>query len=339
MPKISVILPVHNGMPFLSEAIGSVLDQSFHDFECLLIDDGSSDGSQEYFQSLTDQRLSVLVHKQQKGLAASLNEGFELAQGDFIARMDADDICHPQRFKEQIAYLQAHPQVDICGTWARTFGEGREQLWRYPETDSEIKAEMLFASVLVHSSVMLRAATVRSQNIRYEDPLKAAQDYELWSRIQDQVQFANVPKLLMDYRIHPEQVGAISGTTQQRVADEVRERQLERLGLKATAEEKTLHHRIARWDFGVGLDDLGLIEDWLLKLWAMNTESSLYDSGSLSSAIERRWWVACRAQAKEGLTAWRRYHSSRLAKLAPRAFADRTQFFAKSAAFSLGVRR
>lgn len=339
MPKVSVLLAVYNGMPYLPEAIESLWAQTFSDFELILIDDASTDGSADYLQSLSDPRIRLLRNQQQQGLAASLNARLAQARGEYMARMDADDISLPRRLERQVAYLEAHPEISICGSWARTFGEGKEQLWRYPEQDAEIKAEMLFASVLVHSSVMLRASHVKELNVRYDESLEAAQDYALWANLQDRVKFANVPEVLLRYRLHLEQVGSKKGDLQQQVANQVREEQLALLGASASEQEKALHHRLARWDFAGGLEALPSIERWLQRLLEASMSSPFFDSEALGQTLERRWWAACRAQARQGLQAWAIYRDSKIADLGRRSAFDRGLFAAKSLAYSMGLRR
>ena len=339
MPKVSLILAVRNGMPYLPEAIKSLLAQTFSDFELILIDDASTDGSLDYLQSLSDPRIRLQRNQRQKGLAASLNIGLDLAQGEYIARMDADDISLPRRLERQVAYLQTHPELSICGSWARTFGEGKEQLWRYPEQDAQIKAEMIFASVLVHSSVMMRASHVKEHIVRYDESQPAAQDYALWAELQDRVKFANLPQVLLRYRLHPQQMGGRKGGLQQQVADRVREEQLARFGFSVSEEDRTLHHRVARWDFANGLEALPAIEGWLLRLFEANMSSAFLDSDALGRTLERRWWAACRAQSRQGLQAWTMYKDSKIAAFGRRSALDRGLFAAKSLASSLGLRR
>jgi glycosyltransferase involved in cell wall biosynthesis len=339
MPKVSVILPVHNGMPYLPEAVQSIQAQSSRDWELVLIDDGSQDESASYIEAFEDDRIRIHTNPAQMGLAASLNKGFALASGEYIARMDADDVAEPQRLERQIRYFENHAEVAICGTWARTFGGRKDQEWRYPERDADIKAEMLFASVIVHSSAMFKRSAIAELGIRYDESLEAAQDYALWVEYKDQVRFANVPEFLMHYRIHTEQVGERIGARQQEVAEQVREKQLADLGIDANSIEKALHHRIARWDFKDSVASLKPIEVWLLRIVTANTASSYFDAGALGQAVELRWWNACRRLASKEKGAWDRYQRSNIAKLGSRTQVEKRVFAAKSALYSFGMRQ
>src|SRR3989338_10709157 len=115
--KISVIMSVYNGMPYLPEAVKSILNQTYKNFEFIIIDDASTDQSTKYLRFLKDKRIKLIKNSKNLGLAASLNKALKFAKGEYIARMDADDISLPKRFEKQVKFFKKHPSVDICGTW------------------------------------------------------------------------------------------------------------------------------------------------------------------------------------------------------------------------------
>ena len=339
MPEVSIVMAVHKGMPYLAEALESILKQSWQDIEFLVIDDASSDGSLTILEQIDDVRLRLIKNKRRQGLAKSLNIGIAASDGKFIARMDADDVSMPKRIEKQYAFMLKNPDIDICGTWAKTIGEPPHQLWQYPAADVQIKAELIFASVLVHSSVMMRKASIIKHDIRYDENLAAAQDYELWARLMDNVSFANIGEVLLDYRLHPRQVGRTSGGEQQEVADDVRAGLIEKLGLAADKKEIALHHAIARWHFGHSLKELGAIESWLIKLLKANHKKNIFNQKAFEKVVGHRWWLACKAHVGEGLSAWRVYRQSDLRLLGKRRMKEWGSFFIKSAARELGFRR
>ena len=155
-PVISVIMPVYNAETYVEEAIKSILNQTFEDFEFLIINDGSEDNSLSIINNYAskDNRIKI-ISREKKGLVFSLNEGIKLAKGKYIARMDADDISVPERFKKQISYLERNSDVDICGTWIETFGRSMEVL-KYPVQHDDIKVALLFAFGLAHPSIMAK---------------------------------------------------------------------------------------------------------------------------------------------------------------------------------------
>ena len=241
-------MAVHNGESFVAEAIESILQQSFGDFEFLIVDDASTDNSRDVVAGFSDARISLLSNEKQQGLSRSLNRGLDQTKGKYVARMDHDDISHRLRLEKQLEFLESHQDLDVLGTWARTLGGKKEQIWRYPARDEDIRSELIFNPVLVHGSVMLRKSTFDKFKLRYDPKISRAQDYELWTRAAAKVRFANIPSVLLEYRIHDDQVGKQHGGEQQKVAASVRAKQLKSLGLTPSRKELELHNRISRWE-------------------------------------------------------------------------------------------
>src|SRR6478735_8796496 len=122
MPQVSVVMPVYNGMPYLKEAVESLLTQRFTDFELVIVNDGSKDGSENFIKNVTDKRVRLVMNEQNLGLIASLNKGITHATGKYIARMDQDDIALPNRLEEQVKFMEAHPEVFVSGTSVNILG-------------------------------------------------------------------------------------------------------------------------------------------------------------------------------------------------------------------------
>ncbi|MEX1248244.1 MAG: glycosyltransferase [Anaerolineales bacterium] len=316
MPKVTVLMAVRNGMPYLAGAIDSVLRQTFDEFEFVIIEDASTDDSRKVLNSYSDKRLRLVFNRKQLGLSRSLNKGLDIASGQYIARMDHDDISLPRRLKTQYSFMEEHPDIDVLGCWAKTIGGKPEQTWKYPERDEDIRSEFIFNSSVVHSSVMLRRSTFERLQLRYDEKVVRAQDYELWTRASPRVRFANLQSVLLRYRLHSHQVGRQYGHEQQAVADQVRLRELYRLGLNPTAVEKKIHNRTALWDFPNTSAGLQAMERWFLKLAAANKRKQIYIPSALSRTLERRWWGACRVNIDLGLLAWKRYARSPLSGFA-----------------------
>jgi glycosyltransferase involved in cell wall biosynthesis len=203
-PRVSVLLPVYNGESFLPSAIESVLAQSFTDFELLILNDGSSDNSAAIAQSYSDSRIRYFEHPNM-GLPATLNEGARVARGEFLFRQDQDDLSYPDRFAHQIAYLDAHPDVAVLGTWARIFVDGDPdcvyRYHRHPTAHAAVALCAMFDSAFVHSSVAMRRSAFEALGGYSCDPMRQPpEDFELWSRMCRQYQAGNLPEVLVDYR-------------------------------------------------------------------------------------------------------------------------------------------
>lgn len=204
-PVLSVVLPVYNGLPYLRQAVESVLTQSFGNFELIVINDGSSDGSQELLETFDDPRLRI-VQQVNKGLSSTLNVGIAQARGRYIARQDQDDVCLPARFEKQVAFLEANPGVGLVGTAAEIWvgGTKTDRMLHHPSEAGVLAFSLLFNNYVVHSSVMLRRSVLQSVGGYSEDKTRQPpEDYELWSRISKQFDVTNLPEVLHAYRELP----------------------------------------------------------------------------------------------------------------------------------------
>lgn len=204
MPRVSILMSVHNGLPYLEQAVDNILKQTFADFEFLIVDDASTDGTLAFLESLDDPRIRIIKHSTKQGLAKSLNEMAREASGRFIARMDADDISEPTRFEKQVAFLESHPGVGVLGTAAVMIDKNGKRLRDYPVLTGHlpIKWRALFANPMAHPSVMLHREILIANP--YDESYPNSQDYELWSRLlfDKGINFANLDEKLLRYRIH-----------------------------------------------------------------------------------------------------------------------------------------
>ena len=204
---ISVVMSVFNGEAFLIEAIESILAQTFRDFEFVIVDDGSTDGTAEILDRFAkeDERIRVLRHAN-KGRAESLNVGIGLATGEYIARMDADDIALQHRLEDQIVFMGQHPEVGLLsGAYERFSSDGRAiDIVRPPLRDDEIRLMLLRTSAMCHPAVMMKRNIVLLSG-GYRKALLDADDYDLWLRMSERTQLANLGQPILRYRVHPKQ--------------------------------------------------------------------------------------------------------------------------------------
>jgi hypothetical protein len=212
-PRLSVVMAAYNGERYIADAIRSVLEQSFRDFEFLIVDDGSTDGTSRLVRGFGDPRIRLIRNAANCGLTRSLNVGLSEARGEFIARLDADDLCEPGRFASQIQYLDSHPEVGLLGSWYREVdarGRTRREV-RLPCTDAEIRWSLYFHSPFAHSAAMWRREPVLERVGYYNATLAYSMDYEYWLRIAREMALANVPEYLIRYRVHDGSMTATRG--------------------------------------------------------------------------------------------------------------------------------
>jgi len=203
-PLISVILPVYNAGRYVGQAIESILGQTLGNFELIVIDDGSTDASSDVIKRYAAQdRRIVPVSRENRGLVATLNEGIDLARGQWIARMDADDIALPNRFERQIAHLR-QTGADLCGGAVRCFGN-RKAVWRFPISHEGCEAQLLFDVPFAHPTVIGRKELFAT--LRYDPAFETSEDYDLWQRAWAAgYRMINVPDVVLRYRVHGGQV-------------------------------------------------------------------------------------------------------------------------------------
>ena len=206
-PKISVVMPVYNGGVFLREAIESILTQTYTDFEFIIINDGSTDGSltimREY--EARDARIHVIDQKN-AGIVCALNAGIQASRGEYIARMDADDISLPKRFEKQLQYIERE-HASMCGTWAIAIdSEGRElYMMKYPKKRWCANTWYLIrGNPFIHPTVLIKKSVLDA--VGGYRPYKHIEDYELWTRIVPMYVSVNMTEVLYKYRIHGNQI-------------------------------------------------------------------------------------------------------------------------------------
>lgn len=206
-PGVSVVMAVYNGERYLADAVESTLSQSFADWELVVVDDGSTDGSSRILAEYAAADPRVVVHRQENGgMAAALNQGLDLARAPLVARLDADDLSLPGRLEQQHRFLRDHPEVGMVGGQAAIIDRnGREVAEaRYPLDDKAIRDQMKRTTAFVHSSVMIRRE-VLDRTGGYRSQFDSAEDLDLWLRVAERAQLAHLPEKVAAYRIHPEQ--------------------------------------------------------------------------------------------------------------------------------------
>jgi glycosyltransferase involved in cell wall biosynthesis len=200
-PVVSVVMSVFNGEKFLREAIDSILGQTFRDFEFLIVNDGSRDGTQEILESYADPRIG-LIRQENTGLARSLNRAIRAARGNYIARQDADDRSFPNRLEMEYEFLRANPDIAMIGTHASFIDkDGREfSVWRPPVIHEEIRRHLLQeGNSFCHGSVMARKTCLEEVGL-YREAFEYTQDYDLWLRVSERYRVANLPEILYQFR-------------------------------------------------------------------------------------------------------------------------------------------
>ncbi len=207
-PILSVILPVYNAEDYVQDSIQSVLNQTFIDFELIIINDGSTDLSESKIFQFTDIRIRYVKNNVNLQLISTLNLGLRLAKGKYIARLDADDIAHPERFEKQIDFLETHSEFGIVGSFASLFGGSVGNL-TYVQEDHEIRYSLLTHNPFIHSTVMIRSSVLKNYDLSYDLEQLHVEDYDLWMKLLYFSKGKILPDYLVKYRVHSEQISSI----------------------------------------------------------------------------------------------------------------------------------
>jgi glycosyltransferase involved in cell wall biosynthesis len=307
---ISVLMPVYNGSAFVQEAIESILRQSYSQFELLIINDGSTDNSEEIIKRFNDRRIVYVKNERNLGLIASLNKGLELAKGDFIARMDADDIAMSERFRQQIEVFEKNEGLVVVSSDYIFLKNGKEKYVKNFAGSDELKSVLLFSPCFAHPTVMMRNI-FRKENLKYDPEFIHAEDYKLWTELADYGKFRNVSSPLLKYRSHPAQVSTSHKNDQQKSSGEVRKDYLVKLGFRFSDAEIKTHNLIASNIFIRSAAELMSIEKWLMNLTTQNKELKKFDQQAFAIVMNKFWYDSC-GYTNLGFTAYRAYLNSPL---------------------------
>lgn len=314
-PILTVLMPVYNGAKYLDEALQSLWCQTFEAFEVIVFDNGSTDETACLLESTKKEegskgRLLVVSYEKNQGIAKCMNEGIRLARGTWIARMDADDLCRPNRFKEQLAYFKTHPEISICGTWAKFFGPKGTHIHKPLTTPAHLRCMFVFQNPFVHSSIMWKREDLIKKDLWYDESLDAAQDVDLWSRCAVQLATANLESVLIDYRVHEKSISTTRKALSQSVMAGVVQDALARLEIQAEDFDFEMHMRLGQctgFDSTLGLEQAG---EWIQTLCARNRDTGAYSVRAFEESAAWCWYRTCLRSSYLGFDSfntWRRF--------------------------------
>lgn len=270
-PFISVILPVFNAEQFVGQAIESILQQTFDDFELIAIDDGSTDHSLKILNKYAsaDRRIKI-ISREHQGLVVSLNQGVDLARGQWIARMDADDISLPQRFERQLKWIE-QTGADICGSWMQLFGTADKRVIKHPQTEEAIKMKLIFGTPLGHSSVIMKTELIKQ--LRYNKAWKACEDYDLWERVaHTEWRMTNVPEILLLIRQHKAQISTTKFLLQHQGSQKIRRRYLEYIFDLMKLEKEWIDDMLKLYEPSTSKPNMNIVDSVFSELLKKNHE-------------------------------------------------------------------
>lgn len=299
MPTVSFLMSNYRTpTEYLRRALDSVLAQTFRDFEVVIINDGVKDESYDVLleYAALDQRIRVIENEKNLGLPASLNRGLGFCIGKYIARMDTDDICYPDRLEVQVNYMESHPDVMFAGAWADVFEDDENSIiktWKYRiPSNEEYRIRLLFANdpILIHPTVIFRRNFLIDNELEYsEDPdYRYTEDYEMWTRCADRGNAAIIERVVLKYRVaqtndritvrHAEEMAQCCMNTQKKL--------FRRLGIDFSEEDYKIN-----WFMLSGRKPYDILyKKWIKRLIRQNRALHVYDRGSFETILHERWY-------------------------------------------------
>ena len=296
-PRVSVFIPAYNREDLIGDAVGSVLAQTFRDFELIVVDDGSTDRTCAIVEAFGDPRVRLVSNGANLGIPVSRNRGLELARGEYLAILDSDDRMLPERLQRQVGFLDAHRDHALIGTWARFIdGEGRPTGRRriQPVAPADVDAHLLFRCCISNRSVMGRTAIMRAYG--YDPGFPRCQDYDLFVRMSGDKILGNLPEILVEARQHHGQFTRATFDIGDQLKQRIAARQLDELGVRYVASDLAAHVGLSRTRKSGRIPDRALLdwaEDWLAGLLVANRGAGRYEDAALADAVAEVWLKLC----------------------------------------------
>jgi len=293
-PLISVIIPVFNGEKHLKESVESVLSQTYQNWELIIINDGSTDNTEKVILNQTDKRIRYFFNETNMGIIYSLNRGLDEAKGEFIARLDADDIALPFRLEKQIKFLTGNKEYVLVGSYFHTIDAAGKylQMVTFPDNDRDARSYLLLHNCFCHSSVMMRAAVIKE--LRYDPEYQICEDYDLWYRISGKGKISNIPIFAALYRLH-------DGNTSQKKKEimfanvnRINQKILDTLKIEYSEKELEIHSSALCYNTGYfrNRTNLRLLEKWMYKLYSHIKLAEQFNTKIFYRILTEKWIVS-----------------------------------------------
>ena len=301
-PELSVFITSYNSELYIREAINSILNQTYTDYELIIIDNASTDKTVSIIKSYMDNRIHLVSHSQNIGIVGSRNQALDMAKGTFITFLDSDDIAHPQKFEKQLAFLKNNPEFGMVGSSVILInGKGTETgRWKLNSRAGTIPAIMLFHNYFVNSAVMFRKALVK--DFKYPEDLIIGEDYILWFNLLQISKGINLPEYLTSYRQHSHSLIQCNAEKKEAYDKKVYKHIFQKIGLQPTDEEYEIHISLKN-DVPVNsMMQMRKTFAWLHKILKYSQNSSFIDKKKSPRVSMNRWLKVCyKSRNKPGL--------------------------------------
>lgn len=273
-PSVSVVMPVYNGDKYLIEAIQSILNQTFYDFEIIIIDDGSKDKSRSIVKSIIDRRIVFIQNSLNRGNYCCRNYGMQISKGKYICVMDADDISEPERLQKQFQFMEDNSEIGICGTFIRNIPSNISP--RFITDCEHLKVAFLSNNFCSHPSLIMRKVYLDKYNLHYNEDYYYSADFDLCARGFRHFKIENIPEVLLQYRRHKDQISSAKFDEQTKYADDIRINQLiDVLGFDLEEIPVLLHLNLMK-RLPLNSQDVDAATKWIRRILEKNNSVAYY---------------------------------------------------------------
>lgn len=285
---VSIIVSVYNCEKFIEEMLNSILEQTYTDWELILIDDNSTDSTWSLISKYTDKRIITRRNTENFGLTKNLNIALSHAKGKYVVRIDGDDIAYPNRLEKQVEYMEKNPDIVLSGSWMRVFGK-REGIWKNVIGEDILKINLIFNAIIFHPTFIIRKNILDKYKILYNESLAFAQDYDLEYQISKYGKVANIPDLLVKYRIHDKQVSISNYEKQLECANITRKNILKELDISIDEDVFYFWQRFCLLDYHyLTQQETFYINDLCKKIIENNTKKEMFRPDLLNKVLNER---------------------------------------------------
>lgn len=291
--ELSIIMPLYNSGKFVAGAVESLLGQSYGDFELIIVNDGSTDGSMDVLSQFKDPRILILQNPSNQGIVYSRNKGLEVATGAYIAPFDSDDVAMPEKFKLQIDFLKKNPRFGMIGSWVKMIDEDGNLLkkrWRLNAKPEQIPAILLFRNYFVQSAVVMRREAIPKGG--YRKGFDLVEDWMMWYEIAAKYSVWNLPEYLVKYRVHSQGNSQKDEELMHRKDRMIYETLFLKLGIQPNDEDFECY-RLIKNQQPIIHGKLKEIGGFLNRIAEENSRSGAYDQQQLLKVLQNRWLKAC----------------------------------------------
>lgn len=295
MPKVSVVVPVYNAEKYIKGMLESILHQTFTDYEIILVDDCSTDGSGKIIGQFHDDRIKVFSNRQNMGIAHTRNRAIELSSGEYVALMDDDDIAPPERLEKEVQFLEQNTDIAVVAGHCRFIDEeGRiikNRQWNVFQNPDYIKAYLLTGDAIPNGAAMIRRGFIEENQIRYLDGMCGAEDYRFWVECSLYGKIANLDEVMLYWRIGHDNESSRHQETERRlnVLKSIRKYALEKNGFELEENEIALLNQVFDRDGAVEKDELVALYKTLRRITEQAWEKKLSNSNEIAAMCRKRF--------------------------------------------------